>query len=497
MRIGLFLLFALFGFQHIYGQLSLGAIKTKWKQKKYTEVIDQGSRLRETLMGKGIPALDYMILSSICMIADPRTGPCSDVLGILKDYYSGLPKKDYELMETGFDRICRQNTDPDLSISDKLPSRQYVHIQRSATTTSRFKTYMLITEGLKKEGIFRKIDYNELANIVETATDSLQTISDQLIEIYTKRRISKKDTAGIKRAMARFGANSKYSATEHFLVITTRNSYIEPKVVATNMEKVLTYFKNAFELYAPDDYITIYLAPQKRDVRTYIGKLYTSKTSFSPLGFSNFYDNSILAWLYSSEAVGTIKHELIHLLLRYKFNFTPVWFEEGLATLYEESRFDSSSSLQGKPNWRGVLLKETPALYTLGDLFSNKENDYSRTNLIYLREQYKRQIQENSYRDENLRWLYRDHHMELDEVLSLFLANRIELYKDALARNFFLFLQERKKINQLFQAILQRDRASIDTANYQTLEAVILKVCEVPTIADLERAFYDWLHKTY
>lgn len=500
MRILFFFISVLLMVEVANGQINFETIRAKWKQKKYDDVISLGTQYRETLQGKAIPALDYMILSSICLISSPRSEPCTDVQGILKDYYIGLPKGDYQLMETGFNRICQQNSDPDFSISDKLPTRQYAHVQRSSYTTSKFKTYVLISESLKKQGVFYKMDKNEIRNIVEALIDeksSVQKLTDTLINSYIKRRITKHDTLNIKKAMSRFGANSKYWASDNFLVITSKANKINPKEVATNMEKVVNFYKSAYEMATPDEYIVVYLVQDYKNVQPYIQKLYFNKISFNPLGFSNFYDNSMVAWIYDGSMVGTLKHELVHLLIRSSFNFVPDWFEEGLASLYEESVFDTSSHLQGKDNWRGILLKKTTLNYGLSDLFANREVNFNTYDLIALREKYKQQIGKGSYNEEWLRDLYRDHRLELDEVLTAFFKNRAALYKDALARYFLLYLQDSKKLDKMYQALLQRDKSVMNVARYQTLESVTLKVCEKSSISDLQMDFSGWLNDIY
>jgi hypothetical protein len=66
-------------------QTRLETIISKWNQQKYNEVIKLGSEFRTTVQGKAIPALDYMILSSICLVSNPRSAICHKVQTLLKD----------------------------------------------------------------------------------------------------------------------------------------------------------------------------------------------------------------------------------------------------------------------------------------------------------------------------------------------------------------------------------------------------------------------------
>jgi hypothetical protein len=50
---------------------------------------------------------------------------------------------------------------------------------------------------------------------------------------------------------------------------------------------------------------------------------------------------------------GTLVHELTHALIDFDFPQVPDWFNEGLASLYEQCRFlPNEAGLEGLPNWR-------------------------------------------------------------------------------------------------------------------------------------------------
>jgi hypothetical protein len=55
-------------------------------------------------------------------------------------------------------------------------------------------------------------------------------------------------------------------------------------------------------------------------------------------------------------SIGTLKHELFHLLVRSHFGDIPPWLDEGMAALYEVSR-QQGGQLVGLPNWRGAFLE--------------------------------------------------------------------------------------------------------------------------------------------
>ncbi|MCE9606322.1 MAG: DUF1570 domain-containing protein [Planctomycetia bacterium] len=66
---------------------------------------------------------------------------------------------------------------------------------------------------------------------------------------------------------------------------------------------------------------------------------------------------------------GTLVHELTHALLDFDFPKVPDWFNEGLASLYEQSQFlPNDQGIEGLPNWRLPGLQEAIRKQRLGSL---------------------------------------------------------------------------------------------------------------------------------
>jgi len=66
-------------------------------------------------------------------------------------------------------------------------------------------------------------------------------------------------------------------------------------------------------------------------------------------GFYRHHDRTML--MNISTGGGTLVHELVHALVAPDFPNVPDWFNEGLASLYEQSSFDNNTII-GLPNWR-------------------------------------------------------------------------------------------------------------------------------------------------
>lgn len=68
-----------------------------------------------------------------------------------------------------------------------------------------------------------------------------------------------------------------------------------------------------------------------------------------------FRDEQFAVAVIPGAAVGTLFHELFHLVVRSTFADIPQWLDEGVAALYEVSEIDGADVL-GVRNWRGPVL---------------------------------------------------------------------------------------------------------------------------------------------
>lgn len=78
---------------------------------------------------------------------------------------------------------------------------------------------------------------------------------------------------------------------------------------------------------------------------------------------------------------GTLLHELTHALVDFDFPDIPDWFNEGLASLHEQSRFragDDGPAIEGLVNWRLKGLQEVARAGQLGSLARLLESPYFR-----------------------------------------------------------------------------------------------------------------------
>ncbi len=105
----------------------------------------------------------------------------------------------------------------------------------------------------------------------------------------------------------------------------------------------------------PTDLIDIYLFKDKTSYDKYT-KEYFHDTPTTPWGYYSPTHKSLI--MNISTGGGTLVHEIVHPFMAANFPACPTWFNEGLASLYEQS-MDKDGHIWGLPNWRLNDLQET------------------------------------------------------------------------------------------------------------------------------------------
>ncbi len=120
--------------------------------------------------------------------------------------------------------------------------------------------------------------------------------------------------------------------------------------VAWSVERL----KKQFFEKDPGEIIDIWLFKDKQSYETNALKLFGSRPT-TPFGYYSAEHRSLV--MNISTGGGTLVHEIVHPFVRANFPSCPAWFNEGLASLYEQSG-DRNGRLVGFTNWRLAGLQE-------------------------------------------------------------------------------------------------------------------------------------------
>jgi len=121
--------------------------------------------------------------------------------------------------------------------------------------------------------------------------------------------------------------------------------YYSDTILPTKRALDLAYFDQS-----PDRPLTLLLYSNERGYRDVAWKLDRRNTA-NYYGYYIRTERRIVANIGTGD--GTLAHELTHALGHFDFPNMPEWFDEGLASLYEEADFsDDGLQLNGLSNWR-------------------------------------------------------------------------------------------------------------------------------------------------
>ncbi|MEM7457328.1 MAG: hypothetical protein AAF456_23535 [Planctomycetota bacterium] len=98
----------------------------------------------------------------------------------------------------------------------------------------------------------------------------------------------------------------------------------------------------------PEEIIDIWLFKDKATYDAYNVQLFGSRPS-TPFGYYSPVDRALV--MNISTGGGTLVHEIVHPFIASNFPRCPSWFNEGLASLYEQSR-EEDGRIMGSTNWR-------------------------------------------------------------------------------------------------------------------------------------------------
>lgn len=118
------------------------------------------------------------------------------------------------------------------------------------------------------------------------------------------------------------------------------------------------YFK-----YDPDHIINIWLFKDKHSYESNVEQMFGEKPG-TPYGYYSSHHRALV--MNISTGGGTLVHEIVHPFIERNFPDCPSWFNEGLASLYEQSG-DNDGKIVGYTNWRLQGLQRAIAAKTVPD----------------------------------------------------------------------------------------------------------------------------------
>lgn len=298
--------------------------------------------------------IDYMIAVSLCEIPGKDDAGRRHFTWILENF--SLGEDDYSLIEEQR-RECDGAREPNKDIQFAMLAAQ---------------------GGSAGGGVRSKLFYWLGREDAGVSTDPVTFVDPKKPEELLARLYERKSRgAAVNAAKERLGQVERVVATEHFVLASFgKHKETELGEIGVKLEQFLAFYVEAFKLRPPSHLVTVHLAPDVSTLRHLAKDLHGLKVPKHSIGYTFRDDLSILG-VIPSTAIGTLAHELFHLLVRDLYGDLLPWLDEGTAALFEVSNISAKYlpsgevdrgatgapmvggelAVQGVPNWRGCILK--------------------------------------------------------------------------------------------------------------------------------------------
>ncbi len=381
--------------------------KMNWLQGKYQSAYDELIAYRKLPYGRR-PDVDYMLGTCGCRLTGLQKWGAGVLDWMLYAY--PLTANSRRLVSSERD-ICRNADKPLLTASAPVSK---IEDEISAGMSARGKTFYWVDRDVP----VNSYPIRRVSHIDPVSFQSRLTARDDAAAATEK----------IKSLVPDFSVESY----RHFVIASSsRQTKEQMNDISETLENYITFLSKEYGFTDFKNYITIYLVPSVADFRQLAKKIHGLDVSQATIGYAFREDLSVVG-VIPGKTIGTLLHELFHLAVRQDFGDIPQWLDEGIASLYEVSSAEGIS-FRGKPNWRGRVLK---------DLWNHRPT--------------LQELVSSPWFPFDLPEIYDNHTGDKPSV-------RKQAAHMAMARYFVLYLQEKKKLNDVFTRVRDTSIDNIGT----------------------------------
>jgi hypothetical protein len=144
------------------------------------------------------------------------------------------------------------------------------------------------------------------------------------------------------------GEESQAEQVEDCFFVATNDAPAKFKSYKGTIARVYRYLYQDYFTRRPEKPIRVYLFRDKTSYEDYVKTAYQKPPS-TPFGFYMSRERKMV--MNIATGTGTLAHELVHPLLAEDFPDVPSWFNEGFASLFEQSG-ERAGRMVGFVNWR-------------------------------------------------------------------------------------------------------------------------------------------------
>ncbi|MEP6596705.1 MAG: hypothetical protein ABJA71_12200 [Ginsengibacter sp.] len=301
---------------------------------EYDKVFDTATKLRKQVYGKNA-VIDYFIAKSLCLDGyKEKSTYCFNC--IIRNFKLSGGKKDFIQQEIN---TCNTPANREEEVLVTNPDFSYINnvsLPEAGVSGKMGRVYNCFS----KE---QTINLNSMVS-----PDELES---RLFSINQKKN-------AIQKIKSVVNNNYKIDTSGRYVFVTSKNSSLDSvSYAAERLEQAYMFFVNYYGLRAPDKLLTVYILPDQIALRQTAKLVHGIQLPDPNIGYSNLSDLGLLG-LGDSKHLGTMYHELFHLIIRTDLGDIPAFLDEGLASLYSVSRWDDKKLIGDHRSWRLDELKE-------------------------------------------------------------------------------------------------------------------------------------------
>jgi len=144
------------------------------------------------------------------------------------------------------------------------------------------------------------------------------------------------------------GDSTRVELVEDYFFVASNDSEASMRTCKATVARVFRYLHTDYFTRKPEKPIRVYLFRDRQTYEDYCTATYQKPPS-TPFGFYMSSERKMV--MNISTGAGTLAHELVHPLLAEDFPDVPSWFNEGFASLFEQSG-EKDGKMVGFVNWR-------------------------------------------------------------------------------------------------------------------------------------------------
>jgi len=418
--------------------------KQLWQGAKYREAYDVLWPYREATPYGRTAQVDYMLGTSGCRLPDLRVWGGNVLDWMLRRY--ALPEPSRKIVGQQLSD-CRSTRD--LAVVD-VATVAAIESMIGSTARASGKTFYWAG---------RDDDINSYP---------ARRVRDIPRETLQARLHPRGEAAAAVKAVKALVPKFDVRAFGRFIIAARTGDKIETlEKTARYLERYLDFLEREYGVALPPYYITLYMVKSSDELSKLGEKLHGMKVGRATFGYSFRDDMSVLAAVSGGFGPGTVMHELFHLAVRSQFGDIPQWLDEGLASLYEVSKFDGDK-VTGIKNWRGqVLLRLESMRPTLRQLISRDWFAFEQPELSRM--------------------------MQQDEYMNAPSAEHMAATL-ATARYFTFYLQERGKLKAIYQRLREQQPSRESNQDVPAATIAIIESELGQGIDAVDADFIGWFH---